>query len=82
VSNPFGSILWQAPHLEEAVHVQEIDLHLPIIIVPTGLSCATAGLIPMPTFKNDSLIRWLKCKHQKSLAFISLQNGKNTTQPG
>jgi N-carbamoylputrescine amidase len=28
VSNPFGSILWQAPHLEEAVHVQEIDLSL------------------------------------------------------
>ena len=28
VSNPFGSILWQASHLEEAVHVQEIDLSL------------------------------------------------------
>lgn len=28
ISNPFGSILWQAPQLEEAVHVQEIDLSL------------------------------------------------------
>ncbi len=28
VSNPFGSILWQAPQLEETVHVQEIDLSL------------------------------------------------------
>ena len=28
VSNPFGSILWQAPHLEEVIHVQEIDLSL------------------------------------------------------
>ncbi len=26
VSNPFGSILYQAPHLEEEIHVQEIDL--------------------------------------------------------
>jgi len=28
VSNPFGTILWQAPQLEETVHVQEIDLSL------------------------------------------------------
>jgi N-carbamoylputrescine amidase len=28
VSNPFGSILWQAPNLEETVHVLEIDLAL------------------------------------------------------
>jgi len=28
VSNPFGTILWQAPHIEEVVHVQEIDLSL------------------------------------------------------
>jgi N-carbamoylputrescine amidase len=26
ISNPFGSIIWQAPHLDEIVHVQEIDL--------------------------------------------------------
>jgi N-carbamoylputrescine amidase len=26
VANPFGSILYQAPHLDEVVHVQEIDL--------------------------------------------------------
>jgi N-carbamoylputrescine amidase len=28
ISNPFGSILWQATHLEESVHVQDIDLSL------------------------------------------------------
>jgi len=28
VSNPLGTILWQAPQNEEAVHVQEIDLSL------------------------------------------------------
>ena len=28
ISNPFGSILCQAPHLEESLHVQEIDLSL------------------------------------------------------
>jgi N-carbamoylputrescine amidase len=28
VSNPFGSIIWQATHLEESVYVQEIDLSL------------------------------------------------------
>lgn len=26
VANPFGSVIYQAPHLEEDVHVQEIDL--------------------------------------------------------
>ncbi len=28
VSNPFGSLLYQAPHYEEVVHVQEVNLHL------------------------------------------------------
>jgi len=28
VSNPFGTVLWQAPQKEEGVHVQEIDLSL------------------------------------------------------
>jgi len=28
VSNPLGTVLWQAPQTEEAVHVQEIDLSL------------------------------------------------------
>ncbi|OPY80496.1 MAG: N-carbamoyl-D-amino acid hydrolase [Syntrophus sp. PtaU1.Bin005] len=28
VSNPFGTVLWQAPQHEETVHVQEIDLSL------------------------------------------------------
>jgi N-carbamoylputrescine amidase len=28
VSNPLGTVLWQAPHDDEAVHVQEIDLSL------------------------------------------------------
>ncbi len=28
VANPFGTVLWQAPQREEAVHVQEIDLSL------------------------------------------------------
>ncbi|MDR0814915.1 MAG: carbon-nitrogen hydrolase [Bacteroidales bacterium] len=28
VANPFGTVLYQAPHLEPAVHVQEIDLNL------------------------------------------------------
>ncbi len=28
VSNPFGSILYQAPHDEETIHVQELDLSL------------------------------------------------------
>ncbi len=27
-ANPFGTVLWQAPQREEAVHVQEIDLSL------------------------------------------------------
>src|SRR5690606_19846795 len=26
VSNPFGTVLYQAPHKEEEIHVQEIDL--------------------------------------------------------
>lgn len=26
ITNAFGRVLWQAPHLEEAVHVQELDL--------------------------------------------------------
>jgi N-carbamoylputrescine amidase len=28
VTNPFGTILWQGPHKEESIHVQELDLSL------------------------------------------------------